>query len=1003
MRTTVGRTLGNGGLLPAADPSTTGRYHFNKKPFLRLKTTSINIEGLSRNKEILLADMCSQLKIDVLLIQETHRGTNNNRPKVDGMRLVVERPHEQYGSAVFVRPDINIKSTHMTCMNDIEILTIELESCSITSVYKPPNEEFSFEKPDNFGLQNIKIVMGDFNCQSSNWGYNTTDRNGEELECWAEREGLKLIHDPKLRSSFRSGRWRRGYNPDNIFISEQVAQHVVKVVEEPIPRTQHSPITCAVVGVIRPEEVPFKRRFNFKKANWDTFTNELDREVVKLQAEPGRYDDFVELVKKISRKYIPRGCRTQFVSGINSDSKILLKKYQEKYENDPFSEDTIHAGEELMESIADGRRERWTNLLADLDMAQNSRRAWKLIKNLTNDPKVPAMAITQITPNQIANQLLSNGKTTRRTGTIKLERYAEENDFLGQPFTSSELEHAIKLMKTNKAAGPDDIRTEQVKNFGPMTIEWLVKLINKCTETMKFPKLWRKAQVVALLKPGKEPTDPKNFRPVSLLCHLYKAFERMILERIASSIDENLIPEQAGFRPGKSCCSQVLNLTQHIEDGYEKKLITGAAFIDLSAAYDTVNHKMLINKLYNITKDFRLTNVIKEMLTNRRFFVTLQGRKSRWRNQKNGLPQGSVLSPLLYNIYTNDQPDHKETKRFIYADDTAITAQGICFEEVEAKLTNALDMLATYYDQNHLKPNPGKTHVCAFHLRNKEARRKLNILWRGVALDHCDTPRYLGIKLDRTLSFKKHCEDLKGKISSRNGILRKLTGTTWGANPQVLRSSALGLCFAAGEYGAPVWEASAHTRHVDIALNESVRIITGCLRPTPVLKIYPLAGIAPPTIRRTVAAEIEKTKQEKDPRHPLYNHSETSSRLKSRKSFLRRTMSLKTKPELQRLSLWKEIAPAQEGFTPKEQLSSGNQLPYPTWRTLNRLKTGVSKCRSNMVKWGYAVDDRCDCGEIQTPEHLLVCCRMNNSCTQEDLMLATNKGINVAEYWKGRI
>ena len=92
---------------------------------------------------------------------------------------------------------------------------------------------------------------------------------------------------------------------------------------------------------------------------------------------------------------------------------------------------------------------------------------------------------------------------------------------------------------------------------------------NNCTETKTIPKLWRQAKVVALLKPGKDPSVAKSFRPISLLCRTYKLFERLILSRIAEHVDAKLIPEQAGFRPGKSCTSQLLNLTEHNEDGYE--------------------------------------------------------------------------------------------------------------------------------------------------------------------------------------------------------------------------------------------------------------------------------------------------------------------------------------------------------------------------------------------------------------------------------------------------
>ena len=202
-------------------------------------------------------------------------------------------------------------------------------------------------------------------------------------------------------------------------------------------------------------------------------------------------------------------------------------------------------------------------------------------------------------------------------------------------------------------------RTPSIKQFGPKARD--------CTETKKIPKIWRQAKVVALLKPGKDPSVAKSFRPISLLCHTYKLFERLILNRIACRTrrcEAKLIPEQAGFRPGKSCTSQLLNLTERIEDGYEKRLITGAVFVDLSAAYDTVNmHRRLLSNVLEMTGDVQLTDLIRTMLENRRFFVVLNGKKSRWRRQRNGLPHGSVLAPMLFNIYTNGQPIQWRTPR----------------------------------------------------------------------------------------------------------------------------------------------------------------------------------------------------------------------------------------------------------------------------------------------------------------------------------------------------
>ena len=147
----------------------------------------------------------------------------------------------------------------------------------------------------------------------------------------------------------------------------------------------------------------------------------------------------------------------------------------------------------------------------------------------------------------------------------------------------------------------------------------------------------------------------------------HKLYERLILNRIAPTVEEYLIKEQAGFRPGKSCTSQLLYLTQHIKDGYKVGNITGTTFVDLSAAYDTVNHRFLIQKLYNTTQGRKLCSVIQNLLSNRRFYVELNNECRRWRKQNNGRLQGSVLvlAPTLFNIYTNDQAIHYGTRSLL--------------------------------------------------------------------------------------------------------------------------------------------------------------------------------------------------------------------------------------------------------------------------------------------------------------------------------------------------
>ena len=134
---------------------------------------------------------------------------------------------------------------------------------------------------------------------------------------------------------------------------------------------------------------------------------------------------------------------------------------------------------------------------------------------------------------------------------------------------------------------------------------------------------------------------------------------------------------------------------------------------------------------------------------------------------------------MLFNIYTNDQPIHKDTRSFIYADDLCIATQDASFEKTESTLSAALDSIGDYYEKNHLRANPDKTQTCVFHLRN----RQLNISWCGKKLEHTPSPIYLGVTLDRTLSYNTHITKVNAKTAARNNVLRKL------ANPEMGNTS----------------------------------------------------------------------------------------------------------------------------------------------------------------------------------------------------------------------
>jgi len=157
-----------------------------------------------------------------------------------------------------------------------------------------------------------------------------------------------------------------------------------------------------------------------------------------------------------------------------------------------------------------------------------------------------------------------------------------------------------------------------------------------------------------------------------------------------------------------------------------------------------------------------------------------------------------------------------------------------------------------------------------FHLRNIWANRQLHVSMSGDLLKHDPNPVYLGVTLDRTLSYKEHLSKTAAKLKSQNNLLLKLAGSSWGANAKTFRTSALALCYSVAEYCCPAWSRSSHTASIDSQLNNTMRLISGCVRPTQTPWLSVLANIAHPRLCRKVATDNLLATVENHPEWPLH-------------------------------------------------------------------------------------------------------------------------------------
>ena len=265
-----------------------------------------------------------------------------------------------------------------------------------------------------------------------------------------------------------------------------------------------------------------------------------------------------------------------------------------------------------------------------------------------------------------------------------------------------------------------------------------------------------------------------------------------------------------------------------------------------------------------------MVKMIMELVRNWSFTLTTgDSKQSRLRRLKNGVPQETVLASLLFNIYTYDLPS-MVFRKFAYADDLALLHSSGNWKDLEGTLSQDMSTLLAYLQTWRLKLSHTMTVTAAFHLNNREAKRELKVYNNDRLLPFCPTPTYLGVKLDRSFTFRHHQVALRKKLSSRITLLRRLVGSGWGGGAKTQCIATLFLVYSTAKYCAPVWYRSVHIRLIDSVLNNTLRIVTGCLRPTPTDHLPVLSGIQPAELRRLGATLSLAYRGSLDPDHILY-------------------------------------------------------------------------------------------------------------------------------------
>ena len=491
------------------------------------------------------------------------------------------------------------------------------------------------------------------------------------------------------------------------------------------------------------------------------------------------YQDLCNTISKAAKKAIPRGHRNTYIPCWDAKCEALYQTFLQS----PAGDQSSRAATVLITWLDRKRRDRWSEAVQNIDFSHSRRKAWSTINNLTGRSQhSPRNCL--VSANAIAAELVRNGKykgVDRESSRLMSQEVPDRwRALIPSPvnlsgnFSFSEFAATLQHVKPGKAPGPDFICPELIIHAGTALKSWLCGFLSSCLRQLKIPKVWRRALVVAIPKPKKPVEDPKSYRPISLLCVPYKILKRLIYARTEPIVDPLLPGKQAGFRHGKSTVDQVVLLTQNIKDSFKAKKV-GAVFVDLTAAYDTVWHRGLTCKLLRLLPDKHMVRMIMELVQNRSFTLTTSdSKRSRLRRLKNGVPLGSVLAPLFFNIYVYDLPS-TVSRRYAYADALALLYSSDDWKDLEGVLSQDMTTISTYLQLSHTK-----TVTTAFHLNNREAKRELNVYNNGQHLPFCPVPTYLGVKLDRSFTFCHHLEALHKKLTTCVALMKQLAGSGWG-------------------------------------------------------------------------------------------------------------------------------------------------------------------------------------------------------------------------------
>ena len=807
------------------------------------------------------------------------------------------------GASIIVKNNIPQQQVAInSCFQAVAVKLTAQRPLTICSLYLQPNFKFNYKDLEHLveQLPVPFIIMGDFNAHSPLWGNNKLCQRGKIVEDFITDCNLSIYND-KTKTYLHPG--SGSYTAIDLSLcSPSLYLDFTWRVGDDLCGSDHFPIFLSnIVGI--QSSVP-QKRFKLKKANWDNFKSLC---LSELKPDILESDDpiatFTSVLHGVADKCIPKTSTTPRRASrpwFNSACKEAIKHRKQalaRFKIHPTTENQNSYKKAYANSrriIKKCKRDSWKKYVSSINFRTSIKQTWNMVcrisgKHINSCTKhLKYNNTTADTPQTIAEALASTfsqksssghykpsfQEIKNKTEAIQLNFSTNENLLYNNIFSLQELEISLKKSK-DTSAGPDEIHYQFLKHLPHPSLQLLLNIFNKIYSTNNFPDSWREATIIPIPKPGKDHTDPANYRPIALTSCICKTMERMVNDRLVWYLERNniLSPCQNGFRQHRSTIDQLVRLETYIREGFIKKQHVVAVFFDLEKAYDTTWKGGIMHDLHAVGLRGNLPLFIQQFLMNRTFKVLVGNTFSSSHVQEQGVPQGSILSPILFNLKLNNVVKNLPctVEKSLYVDDLAIYFRGRTMSVVERQLQNAIDKIEHFADENGFCFSVQKTNCVHFCRRQLHPDPFLKIYGSDILVK--SEVKFLGLIFDKKLTFIPHIEYLRTKCQKAMNLLRVVSSSAWGADRTTLLMLYKSLVLSKLDYGCVVYGSarSSYLHRLDPIQNKALRLCLGAFQTSPIVSLEVESGIPSLSARRAKLSILYLIKIKSLPQHPVFD------------------------------------------------------------------------------------------------------------------------------------